>query len=66
MGIKQFNDDAKAAIEAAKRGELPDVSNLRKGESDGEIAFTYTYPHHSSISKPCQQSRKHTPDIQAS
>lgn len=45
MGIKQFNDDAKAAIEAAKRGELPNVSNLRKGESDGEIAFTYTYPH---------------------
>ena len=43
MGIKQFNDDAKAAIEAANRGELPNVSNLRKGESDGEIVFTYTY-----------------------
>ncbi|CAG7554842.1 unnamed protein product [Fusarium equiseti] len=45
MGIKQFNGDAKAAIEAANRGELPSVSNLRKGESDGEIAFTYTYTH---------------------
>ena len=45
MGIKQFNDDAKAAIEAANRGELPipNVSSLRKGDSDGEITFTYTY-----------------------
>ncbi|KAJ4019136.1 hypothetical protein NW752_004875 [Fusarium irregulare] len=48
MGIKQFNDDAKAAIEAANRGELPNVSNLRKGESDGEIVFTYTYTYAST------------------
>jgi len=36
MGIRQFNDDAKAA----NRGELP---NLRKGDSDGESAFPFTH-----------------------
>ncbi|KAF4970482.1 hypothetical protein FSARC_2501 [Fusarium sarcochroum] len=40
MGVKQFNLDLKAAVEAA--GGLDRVSNLRKGDSDGEIAFTYT------------------------
>ncbi|KAJ4269599.1 hypothetical protein NW762_001266 [Fusarium torreyae] len=40
MGVKQFNLDLKAAVEAA--GSLHRVSNLRKGDSDGEIAFTYT------------------------
>ena len=48
MGIKQFNDDAKAAVESANRGELPSVSNLRNGESDGEIVFTYTYAYAST------------------
>ncbi|GKU09030.1 unnamed protein product [Fusarium langsethiae] len=39
MGIKQFNDDVRAAIGSS---DFPCVSNLRKGDSDGEIAFTYT------------------------
>ncbi|KAF5589264.1 hypothetical protein FPCIR_6898 [Fusarium pseudocircinatum] len=40
MGLKQFNLDLRAAIEALD--SFPNISNLRKGESDGEIAFTYT------------------------
>ncbi|KAF5691551.1 hypothetical protein FDENT_3372 [Fusarium denticulatum] len=40
MGLKQFNLDLRAAIEALD--SFPNVSNLRKGDSDGEIAFTYT------------------------
>ncbi|KAG5758191.1 hypothetical protein H9Q72_013674 [Fusarium xylarioides] len=40
MGLKQFNLDLRAAIEA--HDSFPNVSNLRKGDSDGEIAFTYT------------------------
>ncbi|KAM0235421.1 hypothetical protein ACHAPO_005707 [Fusarium lateritium] len=40
MGIKQFNADVRAAIGS---GDLhfPCVSNLQKGDSDGEITFTY-------------------------
>ncbi|KAF5972183.1 hypothetical protein FBULB1_8854 [Fusarium bulbicola] len=40
MGLKQFNLDLRVAIEALD--SFPNVSNLRKGDSDGEIAFTYT------------------------
>ncbi|KAF5711882.1 hypothetical protein FMUND_8775 [Fusarium mundagurra] len=40
MGLKQFNLDLRAAIEALN--SFSNVSNLRKGDSDGEIAFTYT------------------------
>ncbi|KAF5022620.1 hypothetical protein F66182_5335 [Fusarium sp. NRRL 66182] len=40
MGIKQFNLDLKAAVEMADN--FPRVSNIRKGDSDGEIVFTYT------------------------
>ncbi|KAF5631865.1 uncharacterized protein FTJAE_7768 [Fusarium tjaetaba] len=40
MGLKQFNLDLRAAIEALD--SFPNVSNLHKGDSDGEIAFTYT------------------------
>jgi ubiquitin-conjugating enzyme E2 Q len=42
MGIKQFNADVRAAIDAAS-SLFPWVSKLRKGDSDGEIAFTYHY-----------------------
>ncbi|KAM0300979.1 hypothetical protein ACHAPM_006278 [Fusarium culmorum] len=38
MGIRQFNADLRAAIDS----HFPCVSNLRKGDSDGEITFTYT------------------------
>ncbi|KAF9768936.1 hypothetical protein IL306_013704 [Fusarium sp. DS 682] len=41
MGLKQFNLDLRAAIEAVD--SFDNVSNLRKGDSDGEIAFTYTH-----------------------
>ncbi|KAM0235548.1 hypothetical protein ACHAP5_009717 [Fusarium lateritium] len=41
MGVKQFNLDLRAAIQAAD--DFPCVSNLRKGDSDGELAFTYIY-----------------------
>ncbi|KAF5642819.1 hypothetical protein F52700_3045 [Fusarium sp. NRRL 52700] len=40
MGLKQFNLDLKVAIAALD--SFPNASNLRKGDSDGEIAFTYT------------------------
>ncbi|KAF4500938.1 hypothetical protein FAGAP_2861 [Fusarium agapanthi] len=40
MGLKQFNLDLRVAIEALD--SFPNVLNLRKGDSDGEIAFTYT------------------------
>ncbi|CCT71554.1 uncharacterized protein FFB20_15342 [Fusarium fujikuroi] len=40
MGLKQFNLDLRVTIEALD--SFPNVSNLRKGDSDGEIAFTYT------------------------
>ncbi|KAF0644987.1 hypothetical protein FPSE5266_09864 [Fusarium pseudograminearum] len=38
MGIRQFNADVRAAMGS----HFPCVSNLRKGDSDGEITFTYT------------------------
>ncbi|KAM5369764.1 hypothetical protein ACJA88_010297 [Fusarium oxysporum] len=40
MGLMQFNLDLRVAIEALD--SFSNVSNLRKGDSDGEIAFTYT------------------------
>nr|RBQ84823.1 hypothetical protein FVER53263_11515 [Fusarium verticillioides] len=40
MGLKQFNLDLRAAIEALD--SFPNVSNLHKGDSEGEMAFTYT------------------------
>ncbi|KAF5642929.1 hypothetical protein F25303_6383 [Fusarium sp. NRRL 25303] len=40
MGLKQFNLDLRLAIDALD--SFPNVSSLRKGDSDGEIAFTYT------------------------
>jgi ubiquitin-conjugating enzyme E2 Q len=43
MGVKQFNLDLRAAIQTAD--DFPCVSNLRKGDSDGELAFTYIYTH---------------------
>ncbi|RGP72709.1 hypothetical protein FLONG3_6717 [Fusarium longipes] len=42
MGIKQFNNDVQAAQYAASKS-FPCVSNIRKGDSDGEIAFAYTH-----------------------
>ncbi|KAF4337905.1 hypothetical protein FBEOM_8270 [Fusarium beomiforme] len=41
MGLKQFNLDLRVAIEVVDN--FDNVSNLRKGDSDGEIAFTYTH-----------------------
>ncbi|KAM0345359.1 hypothetical protein ACHAPU_006520 [Fusarium lateritium] len=58
MGIKQFNLDLRAAIETA--GGFPYVSNLRKGDSDGELAFTYT---HSNL--PQDEPQQPPIDIQA-
>ncbi|KAF4975451.1 hypothetical protein FZEAL_7748 [Fusarium zealandicum] len=40
MGLKQFNLDLRAAISSCFRH----VTNVRKGDSDGEIVFTY-HPH---------------------
>lgn len=40
MGLRQFSLDLRVAIEAL--ASFSNVSNLRKGDSDGEIAFTYT------------------------
>ncbi|KAF5661318.1 hypothetical protein FHETE_8552 [Fusarium heterosporum] len=58
MGIRQFNIDLRAAIEAAD--DFPCVSNLRKGDSDGELAFTYT-----NSSMPQEEARQPRIDIQA-
>lgn len=38
MGLKQFNLDLRAA---ASSYHDPHVTNVRKGDSDGEIVFTY-------------------------
>ncbi|KAI6756345.1 hypothetical protein HG530_012081 [Fusarium avenaceum] len=38
MGVKQFNLDLRSAIQTADH--FPCLSNLRKGDSDGELAFT--------------------------
>lgn len=38
MGLKQFNLDLRAATSSYND---PHVTNVRKGDSDGEIVFTY-------------------------
>ncbi|KAF4993285.1 hypothetical protein FGRMN_6552 [Fusarium graminum] len=58
MGIRQFNLDLRAAIKDADG--FPCVSNLRKGDSDGELAFTYT-----NSSTPHDEARQPPIDIQA-
>ncbi|KAG8670168.1 hypothetical protein FPOAC2_09513 [Fusarium poae] len=39
MGIKQFNADVRAAI--GSDFDFPYISNIRRGDSDGELCFTY-------------------------
>lgn len=39
MGLRQFNLDLKAATTICHHG----VTNIRKGDSDGEVAFRYTH-----------------------
>lgn len=38
MGLKQFNQD----ISASKAIEINGVSDIRKGDSDGEVVFTWS------------------------
>ncbi|KAK4063254.1 uncharacterized protein Triagg1_9639 [Trichoderma aggressivum f. europaeum] len=38
MGLKQFNQD----ISASKAIDIDGVSNIRKGDSDGEVVFTWS------------------------
>jgi ubiquitin-conjugating enzyme E2 Q len=38
MGLKQFNQD----LAASKAIEINGVSNVRRGDSDGEVVFTWS------------------------
>ncbi|KAF5001474.1 hypothetical protein FDECE_10937 [Fusarium decemcellulare] len=46
MGLKQFNLDLRAAASSC---DNPQVTNVRKGDSDGEIVFTYSLEGHPPI-----------------
>ncbi|KAF4453218.1 hypothetical protein F53441_4091 [Fusarium austroafricanum] len=50
MGLKEFNTDLRAAIEATL--EFPRVSDLRRGDSEGELAFAYTHSPENGVEQP--------------